>query len=129
MALPNLPFVLHLLVEIPAAISLMLAPDGQLAQPQPLARPLIRQYAVLLVSMNMIAAIFIMRPPDQTSYQVAGAMAVYHVAPLTRACSRLRGRDEKIASGSAAALGGPLLHCIVHVLCLGFLAEMFLRSF
>ena len=126
----KLPFVLHLLVELPACLVLFVAPDAQLAVPQPLARPLIRQYAVLLFCVNLMAALLASRPLDGASCGIAGAMALYHLAPIVRATGRLvAGQTHASATQSrvrttVAGLGGPMLHLVAHSMCLGLLAGL-----
>ncbi|KAL9021230.1 MAG: hypothetical protein Q9185_001631 [Variospora sp. 1 TL-2023] len=79
------PFFLHLIVELPASIAFFLNPSMTLSQSQPHAHVVIRQYALLLMSSNIIAYNFIFRSPDETSASVAAALAVYHaVTPLAR---------------------------------------------
>lgn len=60
---------------------------------------------------SIIAGIFALRPLDRTSKNVAGALAVYHAAPLTRALSRV----GQVNYGKG--LGGPLVHVVVHGIC------------
>lgn len=123
----QLPFVLHLLVEIPASINFLLAPAFQLERSDTNGRAVIRQYATLLLSMNIIATIFVFRAADKTTGDVAGAMAVYHVAPTARALyTILRGGPG--VRREAHALGGPIIHLIVHITCLGFLFKLFLTN-
>ncbi|KAI4280105.1 MAG: hypothetical protein L6R35_005975 [Caloplaca aegaea] len=72
------PFLLHMIVELPASIAFFLNPSMTLSQSQPHAHAVIRQYALLLMSSNIIAYNFIFRSPDETSASVAAALAVYH---------------------------------------------------
>ena len=118
---PTFPFLLVILIELPPSMLFLFWPDAQLPAPQPQARALIRQYAVLLTSVNLIALIFCVRPVDETSRLVAGAMAVYQIGPAIRAASRI-GRGERWFEG---ALGGPLVHLTVHMLCLASLLRLF----
>lgn len=61
------------------------------------------------MSTNLVALIFLLRNVDQVSQLVAGALAVYHLAPVMRALSRMsRGRQY------GSALGGPMVHGVVH---------------
>ncbi|KAI9827468.1 MAG: hypothetical protein M1832_004818 [Thelocarpon impressellum] len=65
-SLATLPFLLHILTELPASVAFCLDPDAQLAAPQPLARPLLRQYAALLLASNLVALVFVLRDVDAT---------------------------------------------------------------
>ena len=49
---------------------------------------------------------------------MGGALALYHFAPLVRAVSRIAEGEL----GYGKALGGPVVHLIVHGLCFGGLA-------
>ena len=113
------PFVLHSLVETPAGLNFLLNPDGQLRRKTPHARAIVRQYGLLLVTSVLIALVFAYRTPgeDGLSGQVAGALAVYHVGPLIRACSRV------LTSGSLGPAWEPWLHLIAHTVCLLTLAQ------
>ncbi|KAH8684229.1 hypothetical protein BGZ60DRAFT_511295 [Tricladium varicosporioides] len=83
--LPTLPFWLHIIIELPASLNFFLRPSEQLPTPAPQAHAIIKQYAVLLLASNLIALTFALRPIDDTSKKVAGALAVYHIAPVLRA--------------------------------------------
>ena len=47
---------------------------------------------------------------DGTSRNVAAALAIYHLAPMVRAVSRLVQGGKEYGKG----LGGPIVHMIVH---------------
>ncbi|KAJ5051747.1 uncharacterized protein L3040_001519 [Drepanopeziza brunnea f. sp. 'multigermtubi'] len=135
----NLPFLIHIALETPAALSFFLRPDNQLSSPAPQAHALIRQYAALLLSSNLVAAVFTCREVDGTSRWVAAALAVYHLAPLLRALARISGsgclrgqrgtartvretgarRGEN--AGNETGLGGPWVHALAHAGALGAL--------
>ncbi|KUJ12287.1 uncharacterized protein LY89DRAFT_688036 [Mollisia scopiformis] len=110
--LGRLPFWLHILIEFPASLNFFFNPSEQLPSPGPQAHAIIKQYAVLLLVSNLIAGIFALRPLDRTSRNVAGALAVYHLAPLVRAASRIG--NARYGNG----LGGPVVHVVVHGACL-----------
>jgi hypothetical protein len=112
-------FLFHTIVEFPACLNFFLFPDDQLSRPAPQAHAIIRQYAVLLLSSVMISMIFTFRVLDTTSGKVAGALALYHVAPVLRAGSRVLTRTQLQMEHSL--LKQPSLHFIVHSLCLGSL--------
>jgi hypothetical protein len=120
-SLDHLGLLLHLMVELPACINFFLRPSATLSKSQPYAHGLIRQYALLLASTNLIALAFLVRPADHLSGQVSGALVVYHIGPLFRAISRIQTQEM------GSALGGPWLHLIAHLLCIGALAISFAR--
>jgi hypothetical protein len=132
-SLYRLSFWLHSLIELVPSIGFLVNPAAQLyiskitpdlqitskcynsGIPKPGAEAIIRQYAVLLFVSVLISAIFAMRQIDTTSRQVAAALALYHLAPTTRAAIRLW-------TGETAWLpkdmGGPWVHLAVHIVCL-----------
>ncbi|KAF4633106.1 hypothetical protein G7Y89_g5014 [Cudoniella acicularis] len=118
------PFWLHLLVEVPASLNFFFNPSEQLSSPAPQAHAVIKQYAVLLLVSNLIALIFARRPIDGTSKKVAGALAVYHLAPVARSLARIVGEEMEYGK----ALGGPWLHLLVHGGCLMSLTAVFLSG-
>lgn len=107
------PFLAHAILETPASLNFFLNPSGQLRTHLPQAHAVIRQYAVLLFSSILIALAFAFRDPDELSGQVAGALAVYHLAPMLRATGRLMTRQ---------ALWQPLLFLSAHAVCLAGLS-------
>jgi hypothetical protein len=124
----HIPFLTHLLLELPASINFYLAPSEQLSSPAPQAHALIRQYAVLLASSNLVALTFLLREIDGTSKAVAGALGVYHIAPLVRAIGRLRESDSR-GRKYGSRFGGPTLHAIVHGFAFLGLELLFLGEF
>jgi hypothetical protein len=118
----TLPFWFHLLIELPASINFFLNPSEQLSSPAPQSHTIIRQYAVLLLVSALIALIFAFRPIDKTSRNVAGALSLYHLAPVTRAGSRILEGSRGYGNG----LGGPATHLIVHTICFAGLVSIFL---
>ena len=124
------PFILHTLIELPACLAFALFPSATLSTTQLHAHALIRQYAVLLLSTNLIAGSFIFRSHenrlscDGTGYVqswVAFSLAFYHVGPLTRAGFKIwegwrrRTRDKD-------TLVMPWVHAMSHLVCLTALA-------
>ena len=104
----NIPFFLHILGEFGASASFFLRPSQTLRKPQPEAHAVIRQYALLLTSTNLIAAIFLFQDhATAISAKVAGALALYHLGPLTRAVMKVR-TGEKM--GIWEGLGGAWVH-------------------
>jgi len=120
--LSTLPFWFHLLIELPASINFFLNPSEQLSSPAPQSHALIRQYAALLFASSLVALIFAVRPVDRTSRNVAGALAVYHLAPLGRALSRI----FEGGIGYGKGLGGPWVHLAAHGFCFVELSRMYL---
>ncbi|KAL3421771.1 hypothetical protein PVAG01_05927 [Phlyctema vagabunda] len=117
-----IPFYLHILLEIPASLNFFFKPSQQLglSSPAPGAEAVVRQYAVLLLASSVLALIFALRPIDTASKRVAGALGIYHLAPLTRAVGRIWAGEIALSSG----LGGPWVHAAVHgytLLCLWLL--------
>jgi hypothetical protein len=122
--LSTLPFWFHLLIELPASINFFLNPSEQLSSPAPQAHALVRQYAALLFASSLVALIFAVRPVDRTSRNVAGALAVYHLAPLGRAVSRVLGGEVGYGKG----LGGPWIHLVAHVFAFVELSRMYVSK-
>jgi len=126
-SLTSLPFVLHILVEVPAAFTFALFPSTTLLRPQPDAHAVIRQYGLLLLSTNIIASLFVFENRGSNSIDdpiwhieawVAGSLALYHVGPLMRAGSRSwRGGGK-----GRSFVGQPRAHVIAHGICLIALA-------
>lgn len=108
----HLPFLFHIIVEFPALVGFFLRPSATLAAPQPHAHAVIRQYALLLTSTNLIAGAFLFNPSSPLSAQVAAALALYHVGPLMRASNKIRAGE-----GRRGDWGGPWLHLGVHGIC------------
>ncbi len=128
----RLCFILHMLVETPAALSFPLATQSQLAAPSAEARLLLRSYCGLLMATNLIGLVFALQ--DSHGYSdadisgpVAGSLAFYHLFPIFRALARIRRRSSSGPSPSPSpdrlppapsTLGGPWVHVVVHFTCL-----------
>ena len=116
--LASVPFILHIAIELPAAISFLFFPSATLSLPQPHAHAVIRQYSLLLLSTIIIAAGFVPQDwrgdgPKIQERTVASALALYHLGPLIRAAHR-----SWTGEGSGRhLLGQPWLHVLVHMLC------------
>ena len=117
MSLCQIAFLCHLIVELPASLNFFFWPSATLSNPQILAHGLIRQYAVLLMSLNLIVAKFLLRQPDQLSRYIAGALILYHFGPLIRAITKLQKVDQQSTS-----LGGPMVHFVAHGTCIAALS-------
>lgn len=121
-SLTSLPFILHILVEVPAAFTFALFPSATLVRPQPDAHAVIRQYGLLLLSTNIIASVFTFQDYKRTPFEdqicqieawVAGSLALYHLGPLIRAAFRSwRERERR-----RHFVGQPWLHTIAHGIC------------
>jgi hypothetical protein len=109
------PFLAHAVVEIPASINFFLYSSSQLGLYSPQAQAVVKQYAVLLLSSVMIALSFAFRNNvDTLSGQVAGALALYHLAPMFRAIGKMNG----------GRLGWrPLFVLVAHAFCLARLSR------
>ncbi|KAG4032729.1 hypothetical protein MFRU_006g01930 [Monilinia fructicola] len=122
--LQRYPFLLHTVIEIPASLNFFINPSAQLSTPAPQAHTIIQQYALLLFVSALISIVFSRRPVDRTSRNVAGALALYHVAPTIRATGRIL-RGDGFRKG-AKGLGGPWVHLVVHFFCCAALLRLFL---
>lgn len=108
--------VLHLVIETTAAINFFLRPSATLSTPQPYSHGVIRQYALLLLTTNIIAAAVLNRAVyDDLSAHIAAALALYHAGPFVRAVSKIR------RGNTGDILGGAWLHASSHLLCLACL--------
>ena len=102
--LRSIPFVCHIILEVPAAFAFALFPSATLRSPQPDAHAVIRQYALLLTSTVIIAIIFGLSSRNEEivdplilrlQRQVAGALALYHFSPMLRAVIRLQDSTDR----------------------------------
>ena len=108
----SVPFLLHIIGETGATFGFALLPSQTLRQPQPHAHAVIRQFALLLLSSNLIAAIFLFEDkPSAISCKVAGALALYHIGPFTRAALKIRNGEMM---GIWEGLGGAWVHVVFH---------------
>lgn len=110
------PFLLHIIIEFPAAIAFAYKPSGTLPVMQSGAHAIIRQYALLLMSSNFIAGCLALQDNqlpglNAVSQGVAASLAVYHLGPAVRAIGRVRRRDE-----GQSFFANSWLHVSVHML-------------
>lgn len=119
----NIAFLLHVVVEVPAAINFMLLPSKQLGQDTPHAHAIIRQYALLLLSSILIAIIFASRPIDDLTRSVAGSLAIYHIGPSLRSWSRLGSQAKR---SSPVLLSEAALYLVCHLVTGSALLSCFL---
>jgi len=110
----HLGFLIHIVIELPASLSFCLFPSRQLGTYTPHAHPVIRQYAALLFASVLVAMVFLRRPMDDMSGKVAGALAIYHVAPSLRSLGRLK-RQARLRE--LTILSEASLYLLVHVVC------------
>jgi hypothetical protein len=106
-----LGFLLHILIEVPASINFFVFPSRQLGTYSPQAHAVIRQYALLLLTSVLISVEFLIRPVDELSGQVAGALAIYHVGPSARSIGRLWTR---ILHGRPFLVSEAALYLLLH---------------
>lgn len=116
----DLAFVLHAAVETAAAVSFIVRPEQQLPGCTPAAKLILRQYGGLLLASSMVCLVVVTNPgcSATTTRLLAAALGSYHVWPCFRACGRLRDGVQHGAQESSV-LGGPLVHLLVHLICLG----------
>ncbi|OTA62305.1 hypothetical protein K449DRAFT_50915 [Hypoxylon sp. EC38] len=118
MILAKFPFAIHALVETAAALSFIFSPNKQLPGCNEAAKLILRQYGGLLLSTNLICLIILMEPGfSYMSKLLAAALGTYHIWPCYRAYVRIHHSIE-LSQDEKAALGGPQLHLIVHLICL-----------
>ena len=110
----NIGFVVHVVIEIPAAMNFMFLPSKQLGEYTPHAHAIVRQYALLLLASVLISLVFAMRPVDAVSGAVAGSLALYHVGPTLRSLGRLR---QRIAEKKPLLRSEAALYLVVHMVC------------
>ncbi|KAF5004083.1 hypothetical protein FDECE_9398 [Fusarium decemcellulare] len=116
MSVVTSPFLIHVLIETPAALSFIFSPSSQLQPLDPQAALLLKLLGGLLLTTNLIGLIFVRRPFDDVARHVALAFAFWHIWPCYRAYIRLRGRaSEGEAPATARTLGGPPVHLGVHL--------------
>lgn len=123
MLLSTAPFLLHTLIETPAALSFILSPTSQLSPCPPEATLILQSFGGLLLSTNLISLIFLRRNFDETSRNVALAFGLWHLWPCYRAAVRLMRKTDE--AQTVKTLGGPVVHLAAHAT----LHLLFLTSF
>ena len=111
----HLPFLFHIIVELPASIGFFFHPSATLAIVQPHAHSVIRQHALLLTSTNLIAGTFLFEDSSPLSGRVAAALGLYHLGPITRSWNRIKAEEGTMRMWDAWR--GPWLHLGAHILC------------
>ncbi|KAK3898215.1 hypothetical protein C8A05DRAFT_19153 [Staphylotrichum tortipilum] len=123
---------LHLLTELPASLSFLLAPTAQLPSASPDARLILRNFGGLLMATNLLCVVLLFHHQNPTATirggcddddrliaLLCGCLGTYHLWPCYRAYARLKGGKGSGMRGEKAVLGGPAVHLVVHVVCLG----------
>jgi len=127
----HLPFLLHALVETPAALSFILVPQRQLPGATPEAELLLASYGGALLATVGVCAVFLLRDAaavdDGTARAVGLALAVYHLFPIRRAVRRI-GDGRAAGRPAAATLGGPWVHLVLHAACFASLLGLGLAA-
>ncbi len=120
MRLEELAFLMHAAVETAAGVSFIAHPEGQLPGCTPAAKLILRQYGGLLLASSMVCLIIIASPgcSATTTRLVAAALGSYHAWPCYRAFTRIRS-ETRHRLREKSVLGGPLVHLLVHLVCLG----------
>ncbi|KAI0441563.1 hypothetical protein F4803DRAFT_522625 [Xylaria telfairii] len=118
MQLGKLAFAAHAAVETAAGISFIVHPERQLPGCTPAAKLILRQYGGLLLASSLICLIIIADPGFNatTARLLAAALGSYHAWPCHRALTRIR---NGMRLKEESVLGGPFVHLLVHVVCLG----------
>jgi hypothetical protein len=122
----KLPFLLHMVVETPAALTFIFTPHKHLHEVQPAARLILQQYGALLLSTNLIC-LALSTASDSSGLDgierlLAASLGFYHIWPCSRAFARLSGPVAGDVHHKAV-LGGPLVHLIIHLLLLSLFAH------
>lgn len=119
----KMPFLLHVVVETPAAYTFFFKPEKQLNDCSPAAQLILQQYGALLVSSNLICLPALRNTKiGDTERLIAVALGFYHIWPCRRAYARMA---KVVVPGDVAGpkvLGGPVVHLVVHVILLGMFA-------
>ncbi|KEF59547.1 uncharacterized protein A1O9_04391 [Exophiala aquamarina CBS 119918] len=110
----NIGFLTHIIIESPAAFNFFVFPSKQLGTHTPHAHAVIRQYAVLILTSNLVALSFVCRPMDELSGKIAGALALYHIAPSVRSIIRLK---RQAREGRTLMPSEAFLYLVVHAIC------------
>ncbi|KAI0808511.1 hypothetical protein GGR55DRAFT_651683 [Xylaria sp. FL0064] len=115
----QLAFVMHAVVETAAGVSFIVHPERQLAGCTPAATLILRQYGALLLASSMVCLVVIAGPVcgTATTRLMAAALGSYHAWPCYRALTRIRD-EARHKVKETSVLGGPLVHLLVHSLCL-----------
>jgi hypothetical protein len=125
MHLGNMALILHVLIEVPASLSFLLAAPKQLRDPRPSLEAVLvcQSYGGLLAATNVLCLLLLycrgIAAFDDASAIIAASLAIYHVMPMRRAWVRIKA--QRAGRGwlrQADVLGGPFVHFAVHALLL-----------
>jgi len=124
----RLPFLLHALVETPAAFTFVFTPQRQLPNASNEAELLLASYGGALLTTVGISAFFLLRTDfDDLSRVVGLILSVYHLFPLRRAVRRIaEGSGTGRSSAGGSTLGGSWVHLTVHIACFSSLLGLWL---
>lgn len=123
MLLFKLPFLLHLIIETPAAYTFFFSPERQLHDCSPAARLILQQHGALLAASNLICIpVCVKLGMGDTDRMIAFALGFYHIWPCRRAYRRLSRVVVPGDVNASAVLGGPMVHLAVHLVLLGMFA-------
>ena len=124
----RIPFILHIIVETPAALTFIFRPEAHLQPPISADTALICQLlggAILTLNLICLAIVKNAVDFDEMLRLVALSLGFWHLWPIYRATTRLMGAG-KGDEGQGKIFGGPLVHLTVHtILCAGFWATAF----
>ncbi|KAF5670583.1 hypothetical protein FHETE_4490 [Fusarium heterosporum] len=109
-----IPFLVHVLIETPAAFTFIFRPSSQLQPLPPSAALILQSFGGLLLTSNLIALILIRRPFDDVTRQAALAFSFWHIWPCHRAYMRMCGYTKEDEASTTKTLGGPVVHLGVH---------------
>jgi hypothetical protein len=112
------PFLVHALIETPAALTFILKPSTQLQPLPPAAALIVQSFGGSILATNLIALVLIRRPFDDVARHVALAFAFWHIWPCYRAYMRINGYTKEEESSTTKTLGGPVVHLGVHIVLL-----------
>ncbi|KAF5000757.1 hypothetical protein FGRMN_1525 [Fusarium graminum] len=110
-----IPFLIHVLIETPAALTFIFRPSSQLQPLLPSAALILQSFGGLLLTSNLIALILIRRPFDDITRQAALAFCFWHIWPCHRAYMRMSGYTKEDEASTTKTLGGPVVHLGVHI--------------
>lgn len=111
-----------------ASVSFLVQPSAQLRSPHPPPDAVLicQSYAGLLLATNAFCLLFLksrgMHRFDDTGTMLTASLAIYHAFPIRRAWVRIQRGGHSHNNEAAVALGGPVLHLVIHLLLLFLLA-------
>lgn len=103
-------FYLHALLAIPPTLNFFVLSFKPHLLPPAQIPHILRNYSALLLSTALITFTFILKP--ESDGWMAWALAVYHLAPITRAALRIESGEEIWTR----EMGGPGVHLGLHLI-------------